>query len=183
MQNKVKWFVSVMGVWAISLPVLSADIYLEGISILGVKKTAFLSVDNEKVEVVEGDAVSEWVVEKINQRSIFLRGKTSEGSKEKGELKELALHSRLGENVVPSGESEQVAAPAAPKESAIPQPSTVPQTFKPPRIDPKTVPPGHHIVSTPFGDVLVKDSVEVQMPSTPFAPPSTKKSESDSPQK
>jgi hypothetical protein len=136
---------------SLTLPVAATEIVLEGISTLGSNKKAFLSVDGQKVAIGAGEKVGKWTVEKIEQRSIFLRS-----ADDPNELKELELQSRLSENPAPAGAIHLPpnSAPFAPPANPTPPPAT---TFQPPRIDPKTVPPGHHIVSTPFGDVLVKD--------------------------
>ncbi|MCP4696366.1 MAG: hypothetical protein GY862_05915 [Gammaproteobacteria bacterium] len=150
--------------WAVSLNAYSADIFLEGISILGAKKNAFVSIDGEKASVAKGDSVGdEWVVDRIERRAIFLRSA-------KGEIKELPLHGRLGETAAPAQPSppgppmfptenpfakalqQSRAAAKQPADPNKPRPK-----FQPRRIPDDEVPPGHRKVSTPFGDVLVKD--------------------------
>jgi hypothetical protein len=147
--------IQVIGLTALilfSLPVAGADIYLEGISMLGAKKKAFLSVDGEKLSVEAGESIDEdWQIERIEQRSIWLRGKG-----ENAELRELSLHSSLGE-----GAKEPMVV-TTPANNPFSSPSKIPPNqeqpvFQPRRIDPKDVPAGHHVMSTPFGDVLVKD--------------------------
>jgi len=128
---------------------------LEGVSIIGSYKTAFLSVNGTKISLNKGDYAGGWRIEEVEPRLIKLRS-------DKGEAKELALQSRLSE--VP------------PKQAETPQPNNgdnnanntppadgekdknAPQPFQPRQIDDKDVPAGHHKVRTPFGDVIVKDN-------------------------
>ncbi|MEM7018496.1 MAG: hypothetical protein AAF512_14285 [Pseudomonadota bacterium] len=119
-----------------------ADVYLEGISILGSKRSAFVSENGQKFSVAKGDKLGQWIVEKIENRSIILRGKD-------GKLKELALHTTLASEAPKQGlQGEQ----------------TADGSFKPRFIKDEEVPEGYRKVATPFGDILVQEA-------TPSAPP------------
>jgi hypothetical protein len=154
-----------IGLLTFSPGVLSAEIYLEGISILGAKKKAFVTLDGENLAVSPGEALGDWLVERIEPRSIFLRKPAPEGQPE-GELKELELHNRLAEE--PAASPPLAITPPSPfgapaeGSQAVPLPPVEP--FQPRRIAPEDVPPGHHVVNTPFGDVLVKDQPEPPVP-------------------
>lgn len=119
-------------VWA------EAGMYLEGITILGAKKSAYLVVDGGKVTVNEGEKVGKWQVVRIEERSVFLKT-------DKGETTELPLHSWLK----PEADKN-----TAPKAEAAP---VGPETFERVLIPDDQIPPGYRRVRTPFGDVLVKD--------------------------
>lgn len=115
------------------------DIYLEGVSVLGVKKTAHVVINNVKLMVKEQDYVGEWEVVKITDQLVTLRN-------EAGELSSLALHSRL---------SPVTEAPAA---EAVPATEkTDEEVFKEVTdITDETVPEGYRKVRTPFGELLVR---------------------------
>lgn len=142
-----------------SLP--AADIYLEGISILGTKKTAYVMLNNEKISVEPGDSVDTWTVETIGQRAITLRGAAKEDGTP-GEIRELLLHDRLNETPEPPQPDNPFA--RALQEQQANQANTPQQNkpentaFKPRQIPDDQIPEGHHRVRTPFGDVLVKDN-------------------------
>jgi len=118
--------------------VWAEGMYLEGITILGVKKSAYLAVDEGKVTVNEGDKVGKWRVMRIEERSVFLKT-------DKNETIELPLHSWL------KPESEKDTVPKAEDTPALPE------TFERVIIPDDQVPDGYRKVRTPFGDVLVKD--------------------------
>jgi len=120
---------------------------LEGVSIIGQFKTAFLSINGTKVSLNKGDYAGSWRIEEVEPRLLKLRS-------DKGESRELALHSRLSE--VPA----TVITPPKAKSKASDKKDNknTPQPFKPRQIDDKDIPAGHHKVRTPFGDVIVKDN-------------------------
>jgi len=106
------------------------DIYLEGVSVLGDKKVAYLTIDNEKVSVEEGEDVATWKVDRIERRAIFLISP-------EGKETELQLQSTLQ---------------AAPEEKAVEAVNAVPV------IKDEDVPDGYRKIKTPFGDyVILKD--------------------------
>lgn len=116
----------------------SAEIFLEGISILGSKRSAFVSEKGQKYSVVPGDKLGEWVVVKIQNRSITLRGKD-------GKLKDLPLHTTLASET-PKAEDDEAEA----------------SKFEPRVIDDEEVPAGYKKVTTPFGDILVQSGEPVE---------------------
>ncbi len=115
------------------------DIYLEGVSVLGVKKTAHVVINDVKLMVKEQDYVGEWEVVKITDQLVTLRN-------DAGEVSTLALHSRLS----------PVAEPA-PAETAPAAEKTDDEAFKEVTdISDETVPEGYRKVRTPFGELLVR---------------------------
>ncbi len=127
----------------VSTQVLAADLYLEGVSILGKKKTAMLVVDGGKITADEGEelGVGGWILAKVDSRSVTL--KNAQGT----EQQVLELHQRasLGAPAVN---------PAAPAAQSLPQAQ--------PTTPPTEAPPGFRKVRTPFGEILVKDEPSTQ---------------------
>jgi hypothetical protein len=133
------------------------DIYLEGISIVGTKKNAYLSLEGTRIVVTEGEAVGSWQVKQIIRKAVLL---TSEnGSKQTT----LALHARLAtveeretyleEDTVPETFIVEENEPATFElQSVLPE---IPQQAV---VTDEEIPDGHHKVYTPFGDFVVKDS-------------------------
>ena len=161
--------------------------YLEGISILGAKKIAYLSIMGNKIPILEGEtlpfgegeAVETWQVVRIERKSVVLL-KMNDGL-----VEELRLDSRLP---VPATKEAEVdllqplpdeivaTSPTNPKNEVLPGYRTVRTPFgsftvrddtyplplnqpspTKPTIAETEVPPGHHVVQTPFGDFIVKD--------------------------
>lgn len=127
----------------VSTQVLAADLYLEGVSILGKKKTAMLVVDGGKITADEGEelGVGGWILAKVDSRSVTL--KNAQGT----EQQVLELHQRasLGAPAVN---------PAAPAAQSLPQAQ--------PTTPPTEAPPGFRKVRTPFGEILVKEEPSTQ---------------------
>lgn len=108
------------------------NIYLEGVSVLGDKKIAYLTIDDEKVAINEGEEIATWKVARIERRAIFL---VSPDGKET----ELQLNTNL-----------KVA-----EEKAAETIVNVPNV---PVIKDEDVPEGYRKIKTPFGDyVILKD--------------------------
>jgi len=190
--------------------------YLEGISILGNKKVAYLSIEGKKIAVSEGEEIvvssdvtlGKWWVVRIEQGSILLKTKV-------GITKELRLDNRLPEveeklvSPLPTPDTEQFSdSETLDTETTQPLSIDETETTEPPLIDetettqpPLTdeteiskkdetdyrvvrtpfctftvknnvpppipdklppiaedeIPPGHHLVQTPFGYFIVKD--------------------------
>ena len=156
--------------------------YLEGISILGNKKVAYLSIAGHKIAVKEGEeiVVSEdvvtgrWQVVRIEQGLIRLKTKI-------GITTELRLDTRLPvqkidelKNKIPSADET----PVTDTNETVPSPKILPdrklvqtpfgsftikknmslapsKPVKPPIIEDK-IPAGHRLVRTPFGYFIVK---------------------------
>lgn len=143
--------------------VWSESIYLEGISVVGAEKNAFISWEGGKVRVSEGDAVGMWHVKQIAQESVLL---TATG----GQQTMLPLHARLEsvEVTVPedgfSPESDEIPENAAAVEIEAPPEPVPSKTFQRHIISDEDIPPGHHKVHTPFGDFLVKDDPVTEKP-------------------
>lgn len=158
--------------------------YLEGISVLGTNKIAYLSIQGNKIPMREGDTfplsegdmVETWQVMRIKQGSVILLKMNN------GLTTELRLDSRLP-LPVSEAEAEMIESQQphlddskmSVKEKTFsgyrivrtpfgsftitddtPIPPSQPLPAKP-MITEGDVPPGHHIVQTPFGDFIVKD--------------------------
>lgn len=147
---------SILGVLLLAcmshLPVSAEEIYLEGISILGSKKTAHILYNGESLTLKPGDEVGEWVLDSLGDRSIFLRPADAKAG-DAAKLTELSLHDRL-EKASAAANPFQAALQNAPAASKEPPPI---DKFKPRRIPDDQVPEGHRRIRTPFGDVLVKE--------------------------
>lgn len=122
------------------------EIYLEGISVLGDQKNAYISMKGGKISVSEGDSIGIWQVARIEERSVFL-------TTENGEATELPLHSRLP---LPETETEEEPSPK-------PQPETEQSEADETTLE---IPPGYRKVHTPFGDFLVKEEQATQITQT-----------------
>lgn len=131
--------------------------FLEGISVLGDKKIAYLSIDGNKISIHEreeitlsvGEAVQTWQVVRIEQGSVLLKS-------DKGLVTELRLDSRL-----PSPETEAT--------EYVQQPPIAQETETPPVNTDNEVPSGSRVVRTPFGDFIVKD--DAPAPTSPSIKP------------
>ena len=133
----VRYFIMLFCTVCFSTQLLAADIYLEGISVLGKKKTAHLVVDGAQMSAREGEYVGDWQIVEIASRAVTLQ--SDEGTSV------LPLHSRLDPN------QEPVAEPP----TAVNPPPTPAQQLR--VIDDADVPEGYRKVRTPFGDLLVKN--------------------------
>jgi hypothetical protein len=144
-----------------STSVISSEIFLEGISILGNKKSAFISIDGNTITAKEGDLVADLTIERIEPKLLYLRSS-------KGELSELGLHSTVVStpSVAPIPKNTNPFAEALKaKENNLDNPTEEKpktQTFKPRRIADEDVPEDKRRVRTPFGDVLIDKKSEDQ---------------------
>jgi len=154
--------------------------YLEGISILGNKKIAYLSIEGKKIAVSEGEeivvsedvALGKWWVVRIEQGSILLKTKV-------GITKELRLDNRLPEveeklvNPLPTPDMEQFS-DSETLDTEMTEPPLIDEveTTEPPLIDETRQPPltdetetskkdetDYRVVRTPFGTFTVKNNV------------------------
>ncbi len=121
--------------------------FLEGISVLGDKKIAYLSIDGNKISIHEGEeitlsvdeAVETWRIVRIEQGSVLLKS-------ENGLATELRLDSRLPTPETEATEDQQ-------------QPFLVQEAETPPvKNTNNEVPPGSRVVQTPFGHFIIKDN-------------------------
>lgn len=159
--------------------------YLEGISILGEKRIAYISLPGGKISVHEGDEITinegqakgTWQVVLIKQDSVLF--KTQAGS-----TAELRLDHRLPLPtpsepskplvVQPEGVSTDKEIPPITPQAAVlkkPEPntqkslptgpvSTTANTSTPPPIKPEEIPPDHQLVKTPFGNFMIERNKE-----------------------
>jgi hypothetical protein len=112
------------------------EIYLEGISVLGAQKNAYISMKGGKVAVSEGDAIGMWRVARIEERSVFL-------TTEEGNATELPLYSRLP--ISSMSLEEPTTLEILSKDSGTP-PAKAEETLA-----------GYHKLHTPFGDFIVEE--------------------------
>ncbi|ALG67430.1 hypothetical protein [Beggiatoa leptomitoformis] len=139
----MKWVYNSILACFITLPVLAADnLYLEGVSILGSKKNAYISFNGGQVTVNEGDALGTWTVTKIDSRAVSL-------SATNGEVKELPLHTQMSIETPTATPTPAQNPPVNPNLTVIPD---------------DKVPAGHRKIRTPFGDVIVKDEPLDKLP-------------------
>lgn len=120
------------------------ELFLEGVSILGSKKTASVVYNQQAMSLHKGDNIGEWIVDLIEERSIKLRDKD-------GKVQTLELHSSINDS------PEEVAPASAPADLTDIKTGT---GFQPRVIKDEDVPPGHRKVRTPFGDVLIKENAD-----------------------
>jgi hypothetical protein len=156
--------------------------YLEGISILGNKKVAYLSIEGKKIAVSEGEeivvsedvALGKWWVVRIEQGSILLKTKV-------GITKELRLDNRLPEveeklvSPLPTPDTEQfsdseildteMTEPPLIDEVETTEPPLIDEveTMELPLIEETETPP-----STDNTEISTKDSASHQVVRTPF---------------
>ena len=119
------------------------ELFLEGVSILGNKKSASVVHNDQSLSLRQGDKVGDWVLERIEQRSIYLKDKA-------GKLQVLELHSSVS-----SGNTNVASDDSKPEKH---------NSFKPRVIKDEDVPEGHRKIKTPFGDVLIKDTPATPVP-------------------
>jgi hypothetical protein len=185
----LKMMISLIIIW-FSLPVWGEESsYLEGISILGEKRIAYISLPGGKISVHEGDEITinegqakgTWQVVLIKQDSVLF--KTQAGS-----TAELRLDHRLplptpSEPSLANSAKPLVAQPGVSTDKEIPpitpqaavlnepepntqkslptEPvSTTANTSTPPPIEPEEIPPGHQLVKTPFGNFMIERNKE-----------------------
>jgi hypothetical protein len=145
--------------------VWAEDLYLEGITTLGVKKSAYLSVKGGKITVREGESIGSWQVLRIERNRVVL-------SSGQGVTTELALHTRF-DNSLPSAITESALEPpaemkdeeearlleeiAAISENTQPLNSSVASNHATTATVDNTIPAGYRKIHTPFGDVLVEE--------------------------
>ena len=125
----------------LSVNAWAEELYLQGVSVIGERKTAYIAKITEQMEevritVVEGDSLGQWLVARITPKFVILES-------EQGEEKQLHLHSAL------------------PVEENLSQEDTAnsPQ-FTRPVIPDQDIPPGYKKIQTPFGDFLVRKKEE-----------------------
>ncbi|OQW94071.1 MAG: hypothetical protein BWK79_07805 [Beggiatoa sp. IS2] len=138
------------------------DFYLEGVTTLGAKKSAYLSMKGGKITVREGESIGTWQVVRIERNAVVL-------STGQGVTTELPLHTRFDipstinskspfsdgptteideEEVLPEGMTES---PEDSQFTDLSMPSRHLTTTD------STIPAGYRKVHTPFGDVLVEE--------------------------
>lgn len=140
------------------------ELFLEGISIFGTKKIAFLKLKGGKTIVKEGDRIAEWTVETIEPRSVLLKDKD-------GKTITVELHTNIPP--LPPSMTTQVPNAAPPAMSGMqstPVPANQGTTFQRPVVADQDVPPGHRKVRTPFGDFVVPEKPEAGMSPNTAAP-------------
>ena len=91
-----------------NLPALAVDISLEGVSILGKNKTAYLLVNGGKQGVKIGDTVTEWKVVNIAPRAVMLQNA-------QGIERQIGLYSQKATEAL----DENVPAATAPESKAV----------------------------------------------------------------
>jgi len=127
------------------------EVYLEGISVLGNIKKAYVVMDEGQMSVEPGDELGQWVIDEIQQRAIVL-------SNTRGETQVLELYSKL--NIMPESEPEPFDQNTTDNVEALEilqkMPDGNPFTSQP-QIADADIPEGKRKVSTPFGDFLVDD--------------------------
>lgn len=143
-----KW--SVICLLLCTYVVQAEEVYLEGISVLGNIKKAYVVMDEGQMSVEKGDELGQWVIDEIQQRAIVL-------SNARGETQILELYSKL--NIVPDAEPvEQNATEDNTEALEILQKMPDGNPFaSQPQIADADIPEGKRKVSTPFGDFLVDD--------------------------
>jgi hypothetical protein len=131
------------------------DIYLEGISVLGDKKTAHIVVNGTQFMVKEQDYVGEWQVNQIEERAVMLRN-------EQGAVSTLALQSRLTPVEAPPVNAADAATESLADTAEVP-------------VSGEDIPEGYQKVRTPFGDLLVrkKEALDTAEPPPPAINPPT----------
>ena len=126
------------------------EVYLEGISVLGNIKKAYVVMDEGQMSVEKGDELGQWVIDEIQQRAIVL-------SNARGETQILELYSKL--SIAPDAEPvEQNTTEDNTEALEILQKMPDGNPFaSQPQIADADIPAGKRKVSTPFGDFLVDD--------------------------
>ena len=185
----LKMMISLIILW-FSLPVWGEDSsYLEGISILGEKRIAYISLPGGKISVTEGDEITihegkakgTWQVVLIKQDSVLFRTQA-------GSSAELRLDHRLplptpnesptanldkplvaqemtnSDKATPSITSPEVIGKDKEFTTPAPSPSEPPVATTtantPPPIKPEEIPAGHQLVKTPFGNFIIESKKE-----------------------
>lgn len=138
----------IVGLLLYTCSIYAEEVYLEGISVLGNIKKAYVVMDEGQIPVEQGDELGQWVIEEIHQRAIVL-------SNARGETQVLELYSKL--NVTPPS-IDDVPIESIENTEALEILQKIPDgnPFAPrPQIDDADIPEGKRKVSTPFGDFLV----------------------------
>jgi hypothetical protein len=136
------------------------EFYLEGITTLGAKKSAYLSMKGGKIAVREGESIGTWQVVRIEHNAVTL-------STGQGVTTELPLHTRFESNLssveFPAASEEQQVETEDEKlafsegmakfagNSQLQDSSTPPTTVDP------SIPAGYRKIQTPFGEVIVEE--------------------------
>ncbi len=129
----------------LSVDAWTEELYLQGVSVIGERKTAYIisttisQTEKAKITVNEGETIGKWRVVKINPKFVLLNS-------ELGEEKQLYLHS----NVPIQNEEPQTTGNNL-KDKKFTR-SVIPD---------QDIPPGYHKIKTPFGDFLVRQKEEV----------------------
>ncbi len=151
--NKSRWAYVCLGL-SINAVAAEVGVSLEGISILGAQRYAFVSYKNQSFRVAPNDQVDDWLVVKIEPRAIFVRNVKDE----KGVEQKIDMDNVTAEPLVVAPQPLTPAAPVLPMPTSAGLPEAKPApAFQPRVIKDEDIPPGHRRVRTPFGDVLVKD--------------------------
>jgi hypothetical protein len=177
-----KWLLPVVASYfSLQGAVAAEEMSLEGIVILGQQRSAVVLNNGKQITVKAGDALGDWTVDAIEARQLFLRNVKGERKelKLKTNLNAAApTDAKTTEGMSGMGMQTQgmttnppslspnnpfaaaAAAQAAAAKNVTPAPPTgqpTGQGFQPKKIEDKDIPAGHRRVTTPFGDVLVKD--------------------------
>ena len=154
------------------------EMYLEGISVLGNHKSAYLSMGTGKATVREGDMIGTWRVTQIKQNSIFLSSNT-------GKSTELLLHSRLpvpseeeNENNLSEEEMHPDSNEGLPQEEPSEESSITEQdSYAEKSSSTESLPKGYRKVRTPFGEIVVPEQTSSEA-INPHLPPSSENMQS-----
>lgn len=172
----------------LTIPTVGAEeFYLEGITTLGAKKSAYLSVKGGKMTVREGESIGTWQVVRIERQTVIL-------ATDQGITTELALHTRFDNNssvptdmdhspvmeapVVETTDENTSSEEVAEFSENTSLPAANPPTTLATATNHHGVPAGYRKVQTPFGAVLVE---EKSMPKEPSHPDSPETKASDPP--
>lgn len=165
------------------------EMYLEGITVLGNHKSAYLSMKEGKATVREGDMVGPWQVTRIKQNSIFL-------VTNKGESTELLLHSRLpipsenSETEVELSEEQLHPDPreGLPEEEEASNETTIKSEDSNAQVakevssevssQEKEIPKGYRKVRTPFGEIIVPEETSPTISNDRSLPPTSPETQS-----
>ena len=153
------------------------DLKLAGITIMGEQRTAYLAIQGSLLDVRAGDDLGEWKVQSIEARRVVLVD--DEDTQRILALETTAAPEEEEAEAADAAGADQTAAAKAPPSppvnpflQAIQERQQAIQArqaaqgedkkparpaFQPRRIPDEKIPEGHRRVTTPFGDVLVKD--------------------------
>lgn len=156
-----KMFVGLLAMLSIPNSWAEDEMYLEGISVLGKDKSAYLSMKGGKIQVHVGERVGSWKVARIEERSVFL-------TTDKGETTELPLYSRLPVSNNQENENEE-SPEVGDKKGEADKPEK--EAEHSPMTNVPEVPPGYRKVHTPFGDFVVKEEEATKITLSKNPPP------------